>query len=202
VTAFVVVVSGPAPVLAQEKGEVALRFLEVLRIERSKDRVRSNPVVEACHEAVEERLTSDPIEDRFHPSDGRRTQCSWRRIPTGLQTTRERRWGRVGRPLEGRRLSGRTPSMALSVIDHAYSMEKGEIAFDSEAHDLLDRSDLLRSVFVQGGHKGPPLTTIITEMSGLRHEARASSVPCGRAASPHRFTRWGWRRQPSTFPRG
>jgi ABC-type branched-subunit amino acid transport system ATPase component len=41
-------------------------------------------------------------------------------------------------------------NIALSVVDHAYFMEKGEIRFDGNARDLLDRSDLLRSVFLQG----------------------------------------------------
>ena len=41
-------------------------------------------------------------------------------------------------------------NIALSVVDHAYFMEKGEIRFDGNSADLLDRSDLLRSVFLQG----------------------------------------------------
>jgi ABC-type branched-subunit amino acid transport system ATPase component len=41
-------------------------------------------------------------------------------------------------------------NIALSVVDHAYFMEKGEIRFDGNSRDLLGRSDLLRSVFLQG----------------------------------------------------
>ena len=37
---------------------------------------------------------------------------------------------------------------ALSLVDHAYFMEKGEIRFDGAARDLLDRPDLLRAVFL------------------------------------------------------
>lgn len=41
-------------------------------------------------------------------------------------------------------------NIALSVVDHAYFMEKGEIRFDGRSRDLLGRSDLLRSVFLHG----------------------------------------------------
>ena len=44
-------------------------------------------------------------------------------------------------------------NIALSVVDHAYFMEKGEIRFDGEAAQLLDRPDLLRSVFLHGATK-------------------------------------------------
>lgn len=39
-------------------------------------------------------------------------------------------------------------SIALSVVDHAYFMEKGEMRFDGSASDLLERDDLLRAVFL------------------------------------------------------
>jgi ABC-type branched-subunit amino acid transport system ATPase component len=45
-------------------------------------------------------------------------------------------------------------NVALSVVDHAYFMEKGEMRFDGVAKDLLERPDLLRSVFLQGATKG------------------------------------------------
>ena len=45
-------------------------------------------------------------------------------------------------------------NIALSLVDHAYFMEKGEIRFDGEAADLLGRGDLLRSVFLEGATKG------------------------------------------------
>ncbi|HYZ92512.1 MAG TPA: MFS transporter [Actinomycetota bacterium] len=41
-------------------------------------------------------------------------------------------------------------NIALSLVDHAYFMEKGEIRFDGRAPDLLARKDLLRSVFLEG----------------------------------------------------
>jgi len=45
-------------------------------------------------------------------------------------------------------------NIALSLVDHAYFMEKGEIRFDGPADELLERGDLLRSVFLQGAAKG------------------------------------------------
>jgi ABC-type branched-subunit amino acid transport system ATPase component/sugar phosphate permease len=45
-------------------------------------------------------------------------------------------------------------NVALSLVDHAYFMEKGEIRFDGKSADLLKRGDLLRSVFLEGAAKG------------------------------------------------
>lgn len=45
-------------------------------------------------------------------------------------------------------------NVALSLVDRAYFMEKGEIRFDGAACDLLARPDLLRSVFLDGASKG------------------------------------------------
>jgi ABC-type branched-subunit amino acid transport system ATPase component len=45
-------------------------------------------------------------------------------------------------------------NIALSLVDHAYFMEKGEIRFDGRAQALLERGDLLRSVFLEGATKG------------------------------------------------
>src|SRR6201995_3184903 len=36
-------------------------------------------------------------------------------------------------------------SVALSVVDHAYFMERGQVRFDGPARDLLGRDDLLRA---------------------------------------------------------
>jgi ABC-type branched-subunit amino acid transport system ATPase component len=41
-------------------------------------------------------------------------------------------------------------SIALSLVEHAYFMERGQIRFDGSAGELLHRDDLLRSVFLQG----------------------------------------------------
>jgi ABC-type branched-subunit amino acid transport system ATPase component len=45
-------------------------------------------------------------------------------------------------------------NVALSLVDHAYFMEKGEIRFDGKSDELLARGDLLRSVFLEGAAKG------------------------------------------------
>jgi ABC-type branched-subunit amino acid transport system ATPase component/MFS family permease len=45
-------------------------------------------------------------------------------------------------------------NVALSVAEHAYFMEKGEIRFDGSASELLGRGDLLRAVFLEGVGKG------------------------------------------------
>ena len=45
-------------------------------------------------------------------------------------------------------------TIALSLVDHAYFMERGEIRFDGAAADLIGRDDLLRSVFLEGASAG------------------------------------------------
>jgi ABC-type branched-subunit amino acid transport system ATPase component/MFS family permease len=45
-------------------------------------------------------------------------------------------------------------NIALSTVDHAYFMEKGEVRFDGRSADLLARTDLLRAVFLEGVAKG------------------------------------------------
>lgn len=45
-------------------------------------------------------------------------------------------------------------NIALSLVDHAYFMEKGEMRFDGASADLLARTDLLRAVFLEGVAKG------------------------------------------------
>ena len=50
-------------------------------------------------------------------------------------------------------------NVALSIVDHAYFLEKGEVRFDGAADELIARPDLVRSVFLEGattGHRGPP----------------------------------------------
>ncbi|HVF74486.1 MAG TPA: MFS transporter [Acidimicrobiales bacterium] len=47
-------------------------------------------------------------------------------------------------------------NIALSLVDHAYFMEKGSVRFDGDAKELLGRDDLLRSVFLQGASAGLP----------------------------------------------
>ena len=47
-------------------------------------------------------------------------------------------------------------NIALSLVDHAYFMEKGEMRFDGPAQQLLERDDLLRAVFLEGASKHSP----------------------------------------------
>ncbi|MCW2571950.1 MAG: transporter [Frankiales bacterium] len=44
-------------------------------------------------------------------------------------------------------------NIALSLVDHAYFMEKGEMRFDGPAQELVERDDLLRAVFLEGASK-------------------------------------------------
>lgn len=48
-------------------------------------------------------------------------------------------------------------NIALSLVDHAYFMEKGEVRFDGRSEDLLARGDLLRAVFLEGVGDGENL---------------------------------------------
>ena len=41
-------------------------------------------------------------------------------------------------------------NVALSLAEHAYFMEKGQVRFDGRTEDLLARPDILRSVFLSG----------------------------------------------------
>ena len=45
-------------------------------------------------------------------------------------------------------------NLALEIADRAYFMERGEIRFSGPTRDLLDRPDLLRSVFLAGAAAG------------------------------------------------
>jgi branched-chain amino acid transport system ATP-binding protein len=50
-------------------------------------------------------------------------------------------------------------NVALSVADVAFFMEKGEIRFNGPTAELLDRPDILRSVFLSAGEITAPVTT-------------------------------------------
>ncbi|HET9076119.1 MAG TPA: ATP-binding cassette domain-containing protein [Acidimicrobiales bacterium] len=49
-------------------------------------------------------------------------------------------------------------NVALNLAERAVFMEKGEVRFEGPAAELLERPDILRSVFIAGaaGHDGPP----------------------------------------------
>ena len=44
-------------------------------------------------------------------------------------------------------------NFALSLVEHAYFMERGQVRFDGPAADLLKHTDLLRAVFLEGAGK-------------------------------------------------
>ncbi|HUR77425.1 MAG TPA: ATP-binding protein [Acidimicrobiales bacterium] len=46
-------------------------------------------------------------------------------------------------------------NVALTLADHAYFLEKGEVRFHGRTSDLLQRDDLLRSVFLEGARLFP-----------------------------------------------
>ena len=64
-------------------------------------------------------------------------------------------------------------NVALTVADTAYFMEKGEIRFHGPTADLLERPDVLRSVFFQGAAAGlePASGTVAAEGTGVGSSA-------------------------------
>jgi ABC-type branched-subunit amino acid transport system ATPase component len=45
-------------------------------------------------------------------------------------------------------------NLALSLADHSFFIERGEIRFDGRTRDLLERDDLLRPVFLAAADLG------------------------------------------------
>ncbi len=65
-------------------------------------------------------------------------------------------------------------NVALSVADTAYFMEKGEIRFHGPTAELLDRPDILRSVFLEGAagmDSGSPAEQPVPMVIDMRDEA-------------------------------
>ena len=50
-------------------------------------------------------------------------------------------------------------NLALTVADRAYFMEKGEVRFEGPTAELLERGDIVRSVFLEGAVSGGPALT-------------------------------------------
>jgi ABC-type branched-subunit amino acid transport system ATPase component/sugar phosphate permease len=66
-------------------------------------------------------------------------------------------------------------NLALTVADRAYFMEKGEIRFEGPAGDLLERPDLLRSVFLEGaGSNGATPSTAVSVRDRPKRDATGS----------------------------
>ena len=57
-------------------------------------------------------------------------------------------------------------NVALTLAETAYFMEKGEIRFHGPTQELLDRPDVLRSVFLEGAQKGMAVNAGGTSASG------------------------------------
>ena len=90
-------------------------------------------------------------------------------------------------------------NVALTLAETAYFMEKGEIRFSGATADLLERPDLLRSVFLEGagpGHRqrrgGCPRARPRQGRRDQRRGRRGERSGAGAAdARPHPFLRWG-----------
>jgi branched-chain amino acid transport system ATP-binding protein len=68
-------------------------------------------------------------------------------------------------------------NVALSVADVAFFMEKGEIRFHGPTAELLDRPDILRSVFLSAGEITAPAATATSGNGHARPEVDESAGP-------------------------
>jgi ABC-type branched-subunit amino acid transport system ATPase component/ABC-type branched-subunit amino acid transport system permease subunit len=62
-------------------------------------------------------------------------------------------------------------NVALTVADRAYFMEKGEVRYEGAAADLLQRGDIVRSVFLEGA--GRKRSTAVAAGNGHRNDDAA-----------------------------
>ena len=85
-------------------------------------------------------------------------------------------------------------NVALTVAETAYFMEKGEIRFSGATADLLERPDLLRSVFLEGRRARATGGGAARRRRGRRPPATATSRPRSRRG------RGAGARRPSTSP--
>ncbi|MCU1623738.1 MAG: Phosphonate-transporting ATPase [Frankiales bacterium] len=82
-------------------------------------------------------------------------------------------------------------NVALTLADRAYFMEKGEVRFEGPTAELLERDDIVRSVFLEGA--GRPTTavaraergTVPVEERSVVLEAQALSVSFGGIRAVH-----------------
>ena len=68
-------------------------------------------------------------------------------------------------------------NVALNLAERAVFMEKGEFRFTGPTRELLDRPDILRSVFIAGGDDDRPSTSPGTGHTGRRRRPRPWSAP-------------------------
>ncbi len=81
-------------------------------------------------------------------------------------------------------------NVALTLADRAYFMEKGEVRFSGPTAELLNRPDVLRSVFLEGAVKGMEASSADVEIEVSSHEvadsgAGPSLVTGPRHEAPH-----------------
>ena len=65
-------------------------------------------------------------------------------------------------------------NVALTVAQRAYFMEKGEVRFEGPTSELLERDDIVRSVFLEGAAGGPSAPAAV---SAVVHMGPASEPP-------------------------
>ena len=70
-------------------------------------------------------------------------------------------------------------NVALTIADRAYFMEKGEVRFEGSTAGLLERGDLLRSVFLEGAAAHDKSTVI-----GRSHKGDTGSSPSSKSGDP------------------
>ena len=89
-------------------------------------------------------------------------------------------------------------NVALELAERAVFLEKGEVRFSGRTADLLDRPDILRSVFIAGA--GSVEGTVVTPDAGPDRPARARQRPPRRSSWPTRASgsRRRRRRPPSS----
>jgi ABC-type branched-subunit amino acid transport system ATPase component/ABC-type branched-subunit amino acid transport system permease subunit len=80
-------------------------------------------------------------------------------------------------------------NVALNVAGRAYFMEKGEVRFEGPTHELLQRDDIVRSVFLEGARGG--VAAGVAGGGGGELQAAAEVVLSGRGVRLPRTTRNG-----------
>ena len=72
-------------------------------------------------------------------------------------------------------------NVALTISTRAFFMEKGEVRFDGKTEELLERTDILRSVFLQGtgGSDGSSATAVRTDGAAVATLAAAVAKKAG-----------------------
>src|SRR3954466_11036563 len=67
-------------------------------------------------------------------------------------------------------------NVALTVADRAYFLEKGEVRFSGPTQELLDRDDVMRSVFLAGATKAKPASKA-TNATKATNPTRRNTAP-------------------------